>query len=72
VACVALDCSFFRPQEQRSIISKYVSVCFILNMTANDQGLTPYRYSVLRKTGLMLRKDRKMKIYSMAWLYLPG
>ena len=28
-----------------------------------------WRYSVLRKPGLMLSKDMKMKIYSIAWLY---
>jgi len=28
-----------------------------------------WRYSVLRKPGLMLSKDMKMKIYSTAWIY---
>ncbi len=35
----------------------------------NGQGLAVWRYSVLRKPGLMLGKDMKMKIYSTAGLY---
>ncbi len=38
-------------------------------MTHNVQGLATRRYSVLRKSGLMLIKDMKMKIYSKAGLY---
>jgi hypothetical protein len=33
------------------------------------QGLAMWRYSVLRLPGLLLSKDMKMKIYSIAWLY---
>ena len=45
---------------------------FLLNTTNNRvqrQGLAMWRYSVLRKPGLMLSKDMKMKIYSTAGLY---
>ena len=38
-------------------------------IAANVQGLATWRYSVLRKPGLVLSKDMKMKIYSIAWLY---
>jgi len=37
-------------------------------LAANVQGLAMWRYSVLRKPGLMLTKDMKMKIYSIAWI----
>jgi hypothetical protein len=32
-------------------------------------GLAPWRYSVLRKPGLVLIKDMKLKIYSKAGSY---
>jgi hypothetical protein len=36
---------------------------------AQRPGLATRRYSVLRKPGLKLIKDMKMKIYSIAGLY---
>jgi hypothetical protein len=38
-------------------------------MAAYVQGLATWRYSVLCQLGLVLSKDKKMKIYSNAALY---
>lgn len=39
------------------------------NNCRQRQGLAMWRYSVLRKPGLVLSEDMKMKIYSKARLY---
>jgi hypothetical protein len=39
------------------------------NSSVLRQGLAMWRYSVLRKPGLVLIKDMKMKIFSIAGLY---
>jgi len=41
----------------------------VVKSGAQRQGLVMWRYSVLRKPGLVLSKDMKMKIYSIAGLY---
>jgi hypothetical protein len=40
-------------------------------MSHNDQDLATWRYFMLCQSGLVMTKDLKMKIYSIAGIYSP-
>jgi len=66
---VAVKVDFQDPTKFYGFHSFQNRIAVTYSMTANGQGLALWRYSVIRHPELLLSKDMKMKIYSIAGFY---